>query len=495
MTRSLRFTVLLTALSIGCGVGEKPADSNHSEAANRVTDAQPAQQPVEPVDTGLQPDASYPVPNLEPPALLNYINQLATMRPKGTTDDEYLADQVSRAKSRLIAADRIILSPGIEPELLTAAVKAKLDALKMLALLDPQGLGVHFKKYIAALTEASSPEFAQLGRVSGFWFEVDKLMYGQTDAPEPLVTQLKELLEDPAAGEAEFLATQDAGFVLNDRGFQDQATEVLKLIGQRFIDHEQLGDEARDLLEQTEFREKVIAAMDGHSEHVETLFTAIQEILGDKANLDLQTLDNVLNAAQVLEYNGHFEDAGRVFSEVEKAFRAADDEKLAKQAEISVAFAKKRLGVIGQEVEIEGTHIDGQPFHWEPYKGKVVLIDFWASTSSAWLANLPGVKAAYDRFHDEGFEVIGINVDKFRENAYDFLKRERLPWPMLIDEVAPGLEANPNAIRYGIQAVPFVMLVGRDGKVADIHVRGPALTKRVAELLGLPGEENAAVPE
>ena len=461
-----------------------------SETAPKQAATQPAQRSG-PINTGLEPDADYPIPDLSPPDLLDYINQVAALQPVGNTEQEYISDQVSRARSRLIAADRIILNQQTDNNLMVAAVRAKLDALKLLALLDPKGLGVHFPKFVDALNEGDSPDFARLGRISQFWFEVDRLAYGQVDSPDELVDELKLLIKSDGAGEAEFLAAQDGSFVLNDRGFTDKATQVLKLIGNQFKDNKEVGEEAQDLLQQTEFREKVVAAMRGGKEEILTLFYAIRDKFKDKKNLNVQTLDNTLNAAQVLEFNGHLREASMVFDAIKRAFRKAEDKNLARQAELSVAFAEKRLGVVGKPIEIEGKHLDGQVFNWEKYKGKVVLVDFWASTSSPWLADLPNLKATHDRFHDDGFEIVGVNVDRVRENAFDYLRTDRLPWTTVIDDIAPGLEANPNAVRYGVQAVPFVMLVGRDGKVAEIHVRGPKLSKKVEELISQPASKNA----
>jgi peroxiredoxin len=278
---------------------------------------------------------------------------------------------------------------------------------------------------------------------------------------------------------------------LNERGFPDQCTEVLKLIGARFADHDELGDAAKDLIEQTAFREKVIAAINGGNSEIRTLFLAIQDLLKDKENLNAETLDNTLNAGQVLEYNGHFDQARLVFQAIKEAFKQCDDKNHAKQAKLLVEFAEKRLGVIGEEITIEGVHVDGTRFNWEKYKGKVVLVDFWASTSSPWLAELPNLKAAYDRFREDGFEIVGVNVDRVRKNAFNYLRGERLPWPIVMDEIAAGIDANPNTIRYGVRAVPFVMLVGRDGRVVYIHVRGTQLWQRVEDLLAGANSKNA----
>lgn len=492
--------VLLTCLMLaGCGRGtgqanaQKPAPGGKAQQGGTSNAEPQAQVQQGPIDTGLDPDPAYPIPHLSPPELFSYIQQVASLPPHGESDDAYISDQVARARSRLVAADRIILSPGVDKELMSAAVQAKLDTLKLLAILDtgPNGLGKHFQGFVDALQEGDSPEFARLAGVSRFWLEVDKMLYGQVKDSKPLVAELKKLIDNPNAGETEFLASQNGGYVLNERGYADEATEVLNLIGNRFADHKDLGDEAKELLDMTAFREKVIGAMSGQKEDIRSLFVAIRDQLKDTDNLNVATLDNTLNAAQVLEFNGSVDEAKLVFQAIKKAYTKASDEKLAKQAEISVKFAEQRLGVVGNEIEIEGSEIDGAVFNWGKYKGKVVLIDFWASTSSPWVSALPSVKATYDRFHEDGFEVVGINVDQDRANAIDYLKTQRLPWPVLMDEVAAGLDANPNAIRYGVRAVPFVMLVGRDGKVADIHVRGPKLAKRVEELLNEPATKNA----
>lgn len=495
--RLKRTFTLLCISFVACGCGKSDdvsvaAPSNANEEKVVAVSSDPV-QPVEkgPINTGLEPDANYPIPDLAPGELLGYINQLVTLPARGESDDEYISDQVSRARSRLIAADRIILSKGISADLMEAGVRAKLDALRQLAMLDSSGLGQHFIPFIEALTAGDSEKFARIARVSGFWFEVDKLSYAQTEDSSDLMAAIKTLLADETAGETEFLAAQDATRVLNNRGYADQATAALKLVGNRFLKHEKLGDEAKDLLEKTEFREKVIAAMGGGRAEVRELFVSIRDLLKDKSKLTVETLDNTLNAAQVLEFNGHFDEAGRVFAAIKKAYTAAGDKKLTQQAAMSVDFAEKRLGMVGKEVRIEGAYADGTDFNWGKFQGKVVLVDFWSTTSSPWIASLPSLKTAYDRFHRDGFEVVGINVDQDRQAAYEYMQGARLPWPTIMDEVSSGLDGNPNAIRYGIRAVPFVMLIGRDGKVTDIHVRGPQLTARIKELLAEPSSQNA----
>lgn len=480
--------------ALGCG-GSKTPEVAVVEAAGPSPDesqAEAGQDPTAPIDQGLQPDPAYPVPDLAPEELLRFIEQLAIQQPRGNTEGEVTADHIRRARSRLIAADRILDAAHGNSSLVEAAVKAKLDALRMLALLEPNGLGVHFEPFAEMLKQGDSPRFALLSRVSQYEYEIDRLSFGVSQNAAQVVARLEDILRDENAGHSEFLITQYAGVPLDESGYAGEATKVLRLVGNHFAKSSdaKLAQEAKELLEKTAFREKVILALNGGKQEVRTLFLGIRDLLQDKDQLSVETLDTTLNAGQMLEYSGKFEDAKLVFAAIKNAFVKADP-KLAEQASRSVQNAEKRLGVIGRAIDIQGVHMDGTPFNWGKLQGKVILVDFWASWSAPWRDELQNIKAAYDRFHDDGFEVVGVNLDETKDDVYDYLGQKHLPWPTVIDETVGGLFGNPNAIRYGVEAVPFVMLVGRDGKVANIHVHGAALSKQVEQLVRMPSSQNA----
>lgn len=147
--------------------------------------------------------------------------------------------------------------------------------------------------------------------------------------------------------------------------------------------------------------------------------------------------------------------------------------------------------IIGSQMEINGPTMKGESFNIASLKGKVILVDFWATWCGPCVAELPNVKAVYDKYHDKGFEVVAISLDFKREDLEKFVKEKELPWTQLIFSEQKDMGwSNPLARKYGVNGIPAMFLIGRDGKVVARNLRGPALEKAVAEQLEktIPGQ-------
>jgi thiol-disulfide isomerase/thioredoxin len=140
---------------------------------------------------------------------------------------------------------------------------------------------------------------------------------------------------------------------------------------------------------------------------------------------------------------------------------------------------------VGTRLQIAGPTLDGGQFDLAELRGKVVLVDFWATWCGPCVAEFPNVKAVYDKYHAAGLEMVGVSLDEDRAALLQFVKQRGVPWPQLFFDPTSGQGwANPVARRYRIDGIPRMIVVGRDGKVLHSSVRGPEVEQAVGAALG-----------
>lgn len=146
---------------------------------------------------------------------------------------------------------------------------------------------------------------------------------------------------------------------------------------------------------------------------------------------------------------------------------------LAKQVAARVQGQRKLRDAVGKPIELAGTTTDGTAFSTKEWKGKVILVDFWATWCPPCVAELPHIKKAYLNHHAKGLEVLGVSCDRSLEDLKEFAERNKdAPWPQLFDaKENPKMEWNPVAREWGVNVLPTMFLIDRKGVLRSIDAR------------------------
>ena len=119
------------------------------------------------------------------------------------------------------------------------------------------------------------------------------------------------------------------------------------------------------------------------------------------------------------------------------------------------------LGLLGKPVpDFYATDLDGKPISLQQYRGKVVLLDFWAVWNSFCIGDILNVKKIYDTYKDQGFAVIGVSLDTDETKLRNYLKENDISW----QQIYSGLERQcPLVKQYDVKSIPARWLIDRDG--------------------------------
>jgi thiol-disulfide isomerase/thioredoxin len=246
---------------------------------------------------------------------------------------------------------------------------------------------------------------------------------------------------------------------------KDQLDDLVKKVQTKLSEGHRSEADLKDELGQFD---KIVA------EHKAEKSDEVAQVLFMKAMLYLQVLNDPDKAeAAVEQVKKDFPDT--------KQGKSADQmlESIKQQA----ASKKIQAGLVeGSTFPVfNETDLAGKPLSPANYKGKVLLIDFWATWCGPCVGELPNVKKVYDKYHPKGFEIIGISLDKEKQKLTDFLKSKEIPWAQYFD--GKGW-ANKLAAKYGVQSIPATYLLDGSGKIIGRDLRGEELEQAVSKAIG-----------
>jgi thiol-disulfide isomerase/thioredoxin len=174
-----------------------------------------------------------------------------------------------------------------------------------------------------------------------------------------------------------------------------------------------------------------------------------------------------------LEFTGKEDDAKERYQQIVDSFPKSAPAPRARGA-------IDRLGLVGKQFKLRVSDLRRGIVDIDNLSGKVVLIDYWATTCDPWKTELPRLKEIYSKYHSKGFEIVGISLDNDKADVSKFVQSAGIPWTIALEQ--GGLDSPP-ALQYGILALPTQFLLDGDGHVVSRTVHISQLEDEVKKLL------------
>ncbi len=488
-----------------------PEAVTSSPAASVGGAAETPPAPASPVKPPSQPPASAApevaaIPAGPPEKIKEYIENLISEMQRSVQGAQSEADARQRITPfvpSLIGAAEKLLADDVPDELRYFGAETKMQGFQIQTQLGIVEDDADMRTFAATLADDKSPKIAWMGKLMSYRFAIEDTAAGKSADPAALGAALDPLLASEERDDTIIMLSRQAASALNSLGLSKEAGQLLQKVGEAFQETD-FADQANELLEhaqfiQTDFNGKVENLIAGKEGSLDAFKAAVEQILSGKPGRT--TAQYISQSLPYLEQTDQYEAAKHLIAQATLAFADHADKELAAGLGASLERAGKRVGLIGEKFDIQGTvhksnkEFGGQKFDWDSYRGKFVLVDFWASWCGPCREEFPNIKASYEKYREMGFEVVGVNMDQNIEEADQYLAAEPLPWQtvMCADPAAESY-ANPMAENAGVEGIPFVILLDREGKVMMLHVRGPKIEEKVREALGLDSEP-AEAPE
>ena len=157
------------------------------------------------------------------------------------------------------------------------------------------------------------------------------------------------------------------------------------------------------------------------------------------------------------------------------------DKKLAEAVKARLLKAQ----LLGKPVDLRFTAVDGSSVDLQMLRGKIVLVDFWASWCPDCVRDMPVIRQTYQKFKDKGFAIIGISLDRDAQALSNFVARKLIPWPQFFD--GKGWE-NEIATKYAVHAIPEMWLINQAGDLVSTDISVEKLDQKIEQLISSGGQ-------
>jgi thiol-disulfide isomerase/thioredoxin len=402
-----------------------------------------------------------PAEGAKPTEFVDFLRRANLTRTYGANEEETVQATAAKYAAIVTASDRLLaLKP--EPEHRFTAVDSKLNALRKLRDLEVSpSAEPNFVAYSAEAAgiasqiakEATDQELRRRATGLKLYAQFFAATFDTSDADSPaakaLLATIHELTAKPQGKDAADPVTVAQGYHYL---VQYRAARVLT---------GQFADEAQ-------------------------LISAVDSLLAIEQNPEFYQQAKQIAAG--LEQAGRRETAVQFVDRIGAAFAKSTDADLVQDAAAWKQTAMRRLSLVGKPFELTGTLSTGEQVDWKALRGKVVVVDFWATWCQPCVQLLPDLKRIHAKYHAQGLELVGVSLDQKRADLDAFLARSPLPWPTLANIALPPGSTDPgqpeaNAERCGVEYIPVLVVIDKQGVATAVNLHGEALEAEIERLL------------
>lgn len=406
-------------------------------------------------------------------------------------EQTFIRSGLRLGRMKQAAGLQLAQSPDASESQRKAGVLAQLVALSHMSGLRDVESAQELERFANALSASNDPDLAHQAAVVIIGFELQSLQNGVRATPDELLAHVARLFMRPEdRGFPEFMVLQQAQQVLRQMGFNEQADQVQQTLVEAYRtspDRKLRGEAWLIETQNSQAYQNFLQAFRPLGTEQFDAAAALSALRGLYDQFpSLQTLEQIASTITNIEYSGHVPLSQDVasFTRQKLVDFPNEDTVLIKNA---LAAHAARTALLGQSLDLSAlVGFDGKPLDASRYAGKVVLVDFWASWCVKCMRELPAIRQSYADFAGQGFDVLGVNMDENLASGRSFVEQQKFPWRSFHNQNVQELGfKSALAQKLGVTAIPFMLLLDRDGRVAALHVRGEQLGPAIAKLLAL----------
>jgi thiol-disulfide isomerase/thioredoxin len=246
----------------------------------------------------------------------------------------------------------------------------------------------------------------------------------------------------------------------------------------RLEDYNQKKDSANIYLQQHPDQEKVV------NESFTSFFQGFEAYKQEFFNMN-QNSPALLPLLSLIDPNQNFEVYEMLVDQIVKGFDGAPTVNFIKSNYLNFKAKHDEIAFLmpGKEaLDFMQPKLDGKPLRLSDLRGKVVLLDFWASWCGPCRRENPNVVKIYDKYKDAGFTVLSVSLDKDKNAWQEAIKRDNLSWANHVSDLKAW--SNEAAQLYKVTGIPFTVLIDKEGKIIKTNVRGEELELLLKNVFG-----------